>query len=88
MTQLIVGFFDAVANFIATYLPSFTLGNGVLSKVIDAFTYFISMISNLNWLVPVSDVLLIISLLIGYKLTLFTVFVVNWIIRRIADVIP
>ena len=46
------------------------------------------MISNIDWLVPVNDVLLIFSLIAGYKVIMFVVFIINWIIRRIGDVIP
>lgn len=88
MTQLIVAFFNFITGIINNWLPTFTLGDGVLSNVVDAFAYFVKLISNINWLVPVNDVLLIISLLVGYKLVMFVIFIVNWIIKRIGDIIP
>jgi hypothetical protein len=88
MTNLIVSFLGFLTDLVTNYFPAFTLGNGVLSKVVDAFSYFVQMISNIDWLVPVNDVLLIFSLIAGYKVIMFVVFIINWIIRRIGDVIP
>ena len=88
MTNIIVSFFNLLSDLITNYFPTFTLGDGVLSKVIDAFAYFVKLISDINWLVPVDDALLIISLIVGYKAVMFVVFIVNWIIRRIGDIIP
>lgn len=88
MTNLIVSFLSFLSDLVTNYFPVFTLGNGVLAKVVDAFSYFVQMISNIDWLLPVSDVLLIFSLIAGYKVVMFVVFIINWIIRRIGDVIP
>ena len=88
MTNLIVSFLGFLTDLVTNYFPAFSFGNGVLSKVVDAFSYFVQMISNIDWLVPVNDVLLIFSLIAGYKVIMFVVFIINWIIRRIGDVIP
>lgn len=88
MTQLIVGFFNFITGIVNDWFPAFSLGDGVLSRVIDAFSYFVNLIANINWLVPVDDALFIIRLLVGYKLVMFVVFIINWIIKRIGDIIP
>ena len=88
MTAIICNVLSWLQNLIVTRVPAMELGDGVLSSVIAALDTFLDFVSNVNWLVPVNDCLLIISLIVGYRLALFAVFVINWVLRRIFDIIP
>lgn len=88
MTDIIVTVLSFLSGLIEDWFPAFTLGDGVLSKVVNAFAYFVELVCSVNWLVPVQDALLIIGLITGYYTVMFLIFCGNWIIRRIFDIIP
>lgn len=88
MTNLIVSLLGFLTDTVTNVLPKVSLGDGVLQNAISAFSYFVDMIANINWLVPVDDALLIIGITVGYRVTMFIIFIVNWVIRRVFDVIP
>lgn len=88
MTGIICNFLDWLAAFIVDHVPAIAVGSDVMDKVSSAVEFLMDVLSNCNWLFPVSDALVIISVLFGIHLVKLLIFIVNWIIRRIADVIP
>lgn len=59
-----------------------------LTTLSSAINYMAKLVAGASILVPVTDIFLIISIAVSYKIFLFGVFVINWIIRRVGDVIP
>lgn len=88
MTAIIVNILNWLSGCITGFIPAIEVGDGALSKSIDAVAYIADMVSQMNWIFPVPDAFLILGLLCGVRLVKLGVFVVNWIIRRIFDVIP
>lgn len=88
MTQIIVNFLNWLSGIVTSFIPAFTIDSAAMSGLSSALSHFKTFIANVNWLVPVNDCLLIISVLVGIQIAKMVVFVVNWIIRRIADIIP
>lgn len=88
MTELIVSFIRLITSFVNRWIPAITIDDGVVGNVVNAFSYFVNMVADINWLFPVDDALFIVKLLVGYKVAMFAVFAVNWVIRRIGYIIP
>lgn len=88
MTRFIVALIKLVESLIMTFCPEIVLApeiitnlNGVVSIVIDTF-------NRVNFLVPLTDAFAILTLDIMVRVLLCSVFVGNWVVRRIFDVIP
>lgn len=58
------------------------------SNITNFFSNFFSLISKASILLPLGDILAVLSIFIAFKLSMILFFVVNWTIRRIADIIP
>ena len=88
MTDIIVNLLSWLSSCIYTYFPAITVGDGALSKAVDAVAYLADLVARMNWIFPLPDAFLILSILFGIKLAKIVIFVVNWIVRRIFDLIP
>lgn len=88
MTGIICNFLDWLAAFVVEHIPAITIGSDVMGNVSSAVELLMDILSGCNWIFPVADALLIISVLFGIQLVKLFIFIANWIIRRIADVIP
>ena len=88
MTDIICGVLRFFTDLIAKHFPDFSIGSGHLGTISDSFQSVIEFIAQINFFVPLPTILLILSLVYGLKLVKFTIFLVNWVIRRIADIIP
>lgn len=78
---------DAV-ELINNYLPVYQLDQSVVTGVSQACTNIKDFLEAVNFIVPLPDIMLIISVDIGIRLFKVAMFCGNWIIRRIADIIP
>ena len=81
MTNIIIGLLDFLSMLLNTMLPDFnTEGIGQISTSI---TYFVQTISLANYLIPVNTIFVVTGLVVGYKILMFGVWIVNWIIRTV-----
>jgi hypothetical protein len=58
------------------------------SNIVSSIQVLLGLIGKANFLIPVSDIVLILGAVSAYRIAMFTIFIANWIIRRIADIIP
>lgn len=87
MTAIIVGFFELLASLVGK-LPDLSVNNSVLSSMSSGMDTVFDFISQVNFFIPLDHILLIIGLVYSIRAAKLLLFVINWIIRRIADVIP
>ncbi len=88
MTDFIIGLIDFAINFCSTRIPSFDLESSTYSSVTDAIPVVVNFLSQVNFIVPLGDIVTIIFASLGLRLFKFTLFIGNWVVRRIFDVIP
>lgn len=87
MTDIIVGFIDMMEGWVQK-LPDLSIETGHLSMISDAMETVIAFISKVNYIIPVNLVLLLLSLVYGFKLIKFALFLANWVICRITELFP
>lgn len=87
MTDLAVGFLNMLQSWIGK-LPDLSVDSSVMSSLTAAVDTVISFMAAANYIIPISTILLILSIVYGFKILKFSVFIVNWVIRRIADFVP
>lgn len=87
MTGIIVNFLTWLAGLITAHFPTVEMG-GSLANVVDGVTYLVNMVAKSNWLFPVPDIMLVLGILLGIRSFKLGMFVLNWVVRRILDVVP
>lgn len=88
MTLLIVAFINMLVNFASNHLPSYDFESGVYNGISDAIVSVVDFLAQINFIVPLGDLAYMLLMVIAVRLASMALFVANWIIRRIADVIP
>lgn len=88
MTGFLVSLIDFAINFCSNHLPAFDLESSTYNSVSAAIPVVVEFLSQVNFIVPLGDIVVIIMVSIGFRLFKFSLFVGNWIVRRVFDVIP
>ena len=88
MTDIIVSVINWIASIVDTVIPSLSLESAHLSSIVDGLEVIIEFMAQINFLIPLPTILLVISIVYGFRLVKFSIFAINWVIRRIADLIP
>lgn len=88
MTDILCSILDFFQNVIVKYFPDLSLESSHLGTIADAFEMVIDFIGQVNFFIPIPTILIILSIVYGIKFAKFTLFIINWVIRRIADIIP
>lgn len=87
MTDMIVSFFGFLQKLVGK-LPDLSVDNATLSSMSSGMDKVFEFIGKVNFLVPIDHILLIVALVYTIRSAKLILFIINWIIRRIADVIP
>lgn len=87
MTDIIVNFFNFLSS-LAGRFPDLSVDNTVLSRMSSGMDAVFDFLGQVNFFIPLDHILVIIGLVYSIRAAKLVLFVVNWIIRRIADVIP
>lgn len=88
MTALITGCLDFVAESLSTLLPVYDLSQSNYDTVASAISTVADFLRQVNFIVPLSDIMAMIGIDLGIRIFKFALFVGNWVIRRVADIIP
>lgn len=88
MTNMIVTFLEFLTGVVDTLVPNLSVDSGILSNIADGLEVIVDFIAQVNFLIPLPTIFMVLSIVFGFRLIKFTIFVVNWVIRRIADIIP
>lgn len=73
---------------ISASIPTFSIGSDVLSNLSGALTELVVFLNQVNFIIPLSDIAVIIGIIVSIRLFKISVFIINWVIRRIVDAIP
>lgn len=87
MTDFLNGLLEVVKSVIDG-MPVLSLEGGTLSSISTALSTIVSWVKVVNFMVPLDTILLVVSIVLAIRMTKFSIFIANWIIRRIADFFP
>lgn len=88
MTDLITAFIDLIIELFNRAVPSFDFDSNTYSLIDSSILTVTKFLTQVNFIVPLGDIIQIIVLTLGLKLFKFTLFAGNWIVRRVCDLIP
>lgn len=83
MTDIIIGFLNMIGGLIVNVFPSFSSDSSVNGVIANAIITVLDFVADSNFLVPINTILIILGIIIGYRIIMFSIFTVNWIIKRI-----
>lgn len=87
MTGLAVSFLEFLKGVIGRF-PDLSVDNGIISNMSQGMDTVFGFIGKVNFFIPLDHMLAIMGLVYVIRNSKFIVFIINWIIRRIADLIP
>lgn len=88
MTTFLTGLIDFMVNLIGTHIPEYDFTAETYNQFSDSIVAVVNFLTDVNFIVPLGDIATIILLTVALKLFKFSLFVGNWLIRRVADFIP
>lgn len=88
MTNLIISLINTIGNMLQWLMPDIVLAPEIINNFSSIVDTVVDLLNKVNFLIPLSDIFLIISLDIGLRVVMVIAFGVNWTVRRIFDVIP
>lgn len=88
MTNILIAGIEFIKKLVMFVFPEISLAPDLLSNLGTYIDTFMNWLSMVNFLVPLSDIYLIIVLILVAKISTFALFIINWLIRRLADFFP
>lgn len=88
MTELICNFIDFVLELLSLLLPDVTFATELFSNIGEYIEFGLDLLIKVNFMIPVPLVMGILWAMFGLRILFITLYVLNWVIRRIFDVIP
>ena len=88
MTGLINNFIDFVLELVMFLFPDIAFVSDFLVNIGTYMSIGIDLLKKVNFLIPVPLIFRIIIIQLTLKIAYVALFIVNWVIKRIFDVIP
>lgn len=88
MTNLICELIHVFFRLVGFLVPEIAIDPAVITNGQSVVSTIREFLLNVNFLVPLPDIFLIVTICITLRTSLFMTFVGNWILRRILDIIP
>lgn len=79
---------DFMINLINSIMPSYDFESGTYTQISSAVDFIVNFLADVNFIVPLGDIATIIILSLGLRVFKFSLFIGNWIVRRVCDIIP
>ena len=88
MTGIIVKFIKVIVGIVSFLFPDNLFMADVFQNFNSYWDTFIDFLAAVNFLIPLPDIMLAFSFMVSITVIKFTLFIVNWVIKRVFDVIP
>ena len=88
MTELINNFIDFIVELIMFVYPEISIQWDVIANIGEYMEIGLDILKKVNFLVPVPLIFKIVGIMIILKTGTVVLWCVNWIIKRVFDVIP
>lgn len=81
MQNILINMFTTIHIYVNNMFP--VMDGGFVSNITDSITYMANLVSATDFLLPVTDLFIIIGIVASIRLVMFGVFCVNWVLRFI-----
>lgn len=87
MTDFLCGLIHLIFSLIGALVPKIAIDPAIMNHAQSTVSQIVDFVSAVNFLIPLSDIVLILGICLALRSSMFLTFVGNWILRRILDVI-
>lgn len=87
ISDLIVSFIDFMTGIVDKNFPTFELSDSA-SNVPTAISTLVDFVKVANFILPLSDMAIILGIVVGIEVFKMALFIINWVLRRFLDVVP
>ena len=84
---MIVLFLNMLTNLISTKIPHFTLDTAVFNNASASIATIVDFLNQVNFIIPLSDIALILAIDVGIRVFKFSLFWVNYFINKVLEVL-
>lgn len=88
MTGLINKFIDFCLELLLFVQPDILIRADIMENITTYASYALDLLKTVNFLIPVPVIYMVLSCMISIKVMLFLLWMINWVIKRVFDVIP
>ena len=88
MTKIISTFIKIIVNFSSFLIPDALFTADIFANFDYFVDYLIDILAHVNFLIPLQDIFSSIALMVTIDVVKFTIFIFNWVVKRVFDVIP
>lgn len=88
MTEIICKFIDFVLELSSMILPDIAFATDLFSNLGEYLEIGLDLLIKVNFLIPVPLIITILFIQLMLRIAYIAMFVINWVIKRIFDVIP
>ena len=87
MTDIIITIMKFVKSFVSFLVPDALFATDIITNFYKYLDFFLDIIVQVNFLIPVPTIFSCIAIIVTFKVVKFTLFISNWIVRAVLDVI-
>ena len=87
ISDLIVSFINFMTGIVDKNFPTFELSDSA-SNVPTAISTLVDFVKVANFILPLSDMAIILGIVVGIEVFKMALFIINWVLRRFLDVVP
>ena len=88
MTGIITKFIKYLSKAVSFLFPDVLFNADIFTNFNKYLDIFIDFLADINFLIPLPDIFIAFGIMVSITTVKFTLFIMNWIIKRICDVIP
>jgi len=91
MTELIIKFVNFIYEhlILKVFAPlNNIIPENIFTSMTQTVVFVVDLFQKINFIIPVNDIFVCLSIIILIRIAMFSMFGLNWVIRRIFDVIP
>lgn len=88
MTKIITTFIKLIIGFSSFLMPDALFAADIFTNFDKFVDYLIDILAQVNFIIPLPDIFSAIAIIVSIDIVKFTIFIFNWIVKRVFDVIP
>lgn len=88
MTNIITNIIKFLTGAVSFLYPDTLFFGEIFTNFNYYFTVFVNFLGDVNCFVPLPDIFAAFSIMVSIAVVKFTLFITNWLVKRIFDVIP
>lgn len=88
MTGIITKFIKYLSTAVSFLFPDVLFNADIFTNFNKYLDILIDFLADINFLIPLPDIFIDFGIMVSITTVKFTLFIMNWIIKRTCDVIP